>query len=73
MKTKVLHQINLHEGGATSPTVQLYQLASGRCRVWWYALDQEGAQSETIATFQEKNWKKAVARGMAAFKEWRAQ
>jgi len=73
MKAKVLHSINLREGGATAPTVNLYQLASGRCRVWWFALDQDGQQSETITTFHEKDWHKAIKRGMAEYKKFKRE
>lgn len=42
MKAKIVNKVTLLNGGATSPTIELYQLASGRCRLWWYAFDQDG-------------------------------
>jgi len=71
MKSKIVHRINLIEGGATSPTVELYQRASGLCKLWWYAFGQEGGTAENIASFREKNWKKAIERAGQALKKWR--
>ena len=59
MKSLVINRVTLHCGGATSPTFELYQLASGRCRLWAYCFDQDGQQSETIAAFHERDWAKA--------------
>ena len=56
MRSPVIHRTTLHSGGATSPTVELYQRANGRCRLWAYWFDQDGQQSETIASFHEPNW-----------------
>ena len=52
----------LHSGGATSPTFELYQRRSGRCRLWTYYFDQDGQESETIAAFREPDWAKARVR-----------
>ena len=59
MRSPVINRVTLHSGGATSPTFELYQRASGRCRLWAYCFDQDGQQSETIAAFQEEDWAKA--------------
>ena len=59
MKSLVINRVTLRSGGATSPTFELYQLASGRCRLWSYCFDQDGQQSETIAAFHERDWAKA--------------
>ena len=48
MRSQVINRVTLHSGGATSPTFELYQLASGRCRLWAYWFDQDGQQRETI-------------------------
>jgi hypothetical protein len=64
MKPKVVNQVTLLRGGATSPTVVLYQLASGRCRLYWYAFDQDGLESQTIAVFKCKDWRRAVEIGV---------
>lgn len=58
------------EGGATSPTVELYRLPSGRCRLWWYCFDQDGRTSRTIATFKSPSWKKAREKGWKIFLEF---
>jgi len=63
MRAKIVNKVTLLNGGATSPTIELYQLASGRCRLWWYAFDQDGAESRTIAVFNCKDWKRAVEIG----------
>ena len=68
MRTKIVNKVTLLNGGATSPTIELYQLASGRCRLWWYAFDQDGEESETIALFNCKDWKRAVEIGRAKAK-----
>ncbi len=72
MKPKLKNKVTLLNGSATRPTVELYQLASGRCRVWWYCCEQEGFVKETIATFYEKDWTKALAKGKAALAEFLA-
>ena len=59
MRSQVINRVTLHSGGATSPTFELYQLASDRCRLWAYWFDQDGQQSETIAAFHEQDWAKA--------------
>ena len=59
MRSPLINRVTLHSGGATLPTFELYQRASGRCRLWAYCFDQDGQQSETIAAFQEENWAKA--------------
>ena len=66
----ILNRTTLLNGGATSPTVVLYQLASGRCRLYWYACDQDGIESHTITAFKEKNWKTAQVRGRAILSSW---
>ena len=50
----------LINGGATSPTVEVCQRESGRCRLYWYTYDQDGSTSETLATYRETDWGKAV-------------
>ncbi len=57
-------------GGATSPTVEVYQCESGYCRVYWYAFDQDGSVRETIGTFREKNWSKAIERAVGMLVEF---
>jgi hypothetical protein len=59
MRPQVINRVTLRSGGATTPTFELYQLASGRCRLWAYWFDQDGQQSETIAAFHEQDWAKA--------------
>jgi hypothetical protein len=59
MRSQVINRVTLHSGGATAPTFELYQLASGRCRLWAYWFDQDGQKSETIAAFHEPDWAKA--------------
>jgi hypothetical protein len=59
MRPQVINRVTLHSGGATSPTFELYQLASDRCRLWAYWFDQDGQQSETIAAFHEQDWAQA--------------
>lgn len=68
MRSPVIHRTTLHSGGATSPTVELYQRASGRCRLWAYCFDQDGQQSETIASFHEPNWAKARSKATETLK-----
>jgi hypothetical protein len=63
----------LRNGGATSPTVVLYQRASGRCRLWWYCFEQDGMERHTIATFFEKGWEKAVEKGWTLYQEFVAE
>ena len=71
MKTKTIYRITLLNGGATAPTVELYQTQSGHCRLYWYCYDQEEFITETIATFKEKIWTKAVDRAKQLFLEWK--
>lgn len=66
----IINRATLREGGATGPTIEIYQRASGRCRVWWYAFDQEGGAGGTIAAFSEKNWQNAVERGGRLAREY---
>jgi len=68
MRSPVIHRTTLHSGGATSPTVELYQRANGRCRLWAYWFDQDGQQSETIASFHEPNWAKARSKATETLK-----
>ena len=68
MRSPVIHRTTLHSGGATSPTVELYQRANGHCRLWAYWFDQDGQQSETIASFHEPNWAKARAKATETLK-----
>ena len=68
MRSQVINRVTLHSGGATSPTFELYQLASGRCRLWAYWFDQDGQQSETIAAFHERDWAKAQLNAKELFK-----
>jgi hypothetical protein len=65
MKAKIQNKVTLLNGSATKPTVELYQLESGRCRVWWYCFDQEGVSQGTIRTFLETDWTKALEKGKA--------
>ncbi|MCY3018603.1 MAG: hypothetical protein NTW87_06175 [Planctomycetota bacterium] len=32
-------------------------------RLWWYAFDQDGEESQTIAVFNCKDWQRAVEIG----------
>ena len=59
MRSAITNRVILHSGGATSPTFELYQRRSGRCRLWTYCFDQDGQESETIAAFREPDWAKA--------------
>jgi len=59
MRSAITNRVILHSGGATSPTFELYQRRSGRCRLWTYYFDQDGQESETIAAFREPDWAKA--------------
>ena len=59
MRSAITNRVILHSGGATSPTIELYQRRSGRCRLWTYCFDQDGQESETIAAFREPDWAKA--------------
>jgi hypothetical protein len=59
MISPITNRVVLHSGGATSPTIELYQRRSGRCRLWTYCFDQDGQESETIAAFREPDWAKA--------------
>ena len=34
---KMLNKVTLIAGSATKPSVELYQLESGRCRLYWYS------------------------------------
>jgi hypothetical protein len=71
MKSTILNQITFLDGSAMSPTVDLYQRSSGRCRLWWYCWDQGGMEFETIATFKERDWEKAVERGWELYRKFR--
>ena len=62
MRSPITNRVILHSGGATSPTFELYQRRSGRCRLWTYCFDQDGQESETIAAFREPDWAKARVR-----------
>ena len=73
MRSQVTNKIVLLEGGATAPTVELYQRASGRCRLWWYCFDQDGMESETIATFHAKDWSAALRKGRERLREFRSE
>src|SRR5260370_39343375 len=68
MRSRVINRVTLHSGGATSPTFELYQLASGRCRLWAYCFDQDGQHSETVAAFHEEDWRKAQQRAKESLK-----
>ncbi len=63
--TPVIHSETLLEGGATSPTVKLFQRASGRCRLYWECYDQDGYHSETMDTFYSRDWEAARTRARA--------
>jgi hypothetical protein len=69
MTAPIVNRVTLRSGGATSPTVELYQRASGRCRLWCYCFDQDGMEQHTIATFSEKGWAKAVEKGRALYQQ----
>jgi len=64
----VVHKVTIRNGGATDPTVEFYQLKSGRCRLWWYCYDQDGGESGTLAVFKtgtsEDDWQKAISRAV---------
>jgi hypothetical protein len=70
---KVVNDAIIRQGGATSPTIEFYQLASGRCRLWWYAFDQDGSQSGTLAVFKapvtEDGWQKALNKAVVLAQE----
>jgi len=72
-KPKTVNSAIIMQGGTTSPTIELYQLASGRCRLWWYCFDQDGEESETIAVFKapatQDGWQKALNRAVALTEE----
>jgi hypothetical protein len=68
MRSQVINRVTLHSGGATAPTFELYQLASGRCRLWAYWFDQDGQKSETIAAFHEPGWAKAQRKAQELLK-----
>jgi len=72
-KPVVIRRVVIWEKGATDPTVELYQLKSGRCRLWWYCYDQEGRESGTLDTFKtgtsEDDWQKAIARAVKVTKK----
>ena len=59
---KMLNKVTLIVGSATKPSVELYQLESGRCRLYWWCC-QDGYVEGTFLIFQEKDWTKAVERG----------
>ena len=61
----IINKATLLNGGATSPTVELYQRKNGRCRLWWHAFDQDGMESHTLCSFYCKDWKMAVKRARA--------
>jgi hypothetical protein len=64
MKSKIIHKTIFYNGGTNSGTVELYQLASGRCRVWCYGLNGDGRmESLTISIFHCKDWKQAIRKG----------
>jgi len=63
MRTKMVNKVTLIAGSATKPSIELYQLESGRCRLYWYCWDQDGYVEGTFLTFHEKDWHKAVERG----------
>jgi hypothetical protein len=67
MKSTILNEVYFQKGGAT-PTVELYQRATGFCRLWWYCFDPD--QSETIAKFWERNWEKAIDRGWELYQKF---
>ena len=73
MRTPITNSVHLREGGATGPTVELYQRQSGRCRLWWYCFDQAGMELETIAVFIEHDWNKAVERAWRLYREFRSR
>jgi hypothetical protein len=56
----IINKVTLLDGGATSPTVELYQRQNGRCRLWWHAFDQDGMESHTLCSFRCGDWRKAV-------------
>lgn len=60
--SQITDRETLIQGGATSPTFEVYRRESGRVRVFWYYFDQDGARAETVATFREADWPKAVGR-----------
>ena len=68
MRSPVIHRTTLRSGGATSPTVEFYQRASGRCRLWAYWFDQDGQQGETIASFHEPDWSSARSKATETLK-----
>lgn len=66
----VINRITFREGGATSPTIELYQLNSGWCRLWWYCFDQDGRHSETIARFKCADWEAAIKKGWQLYQDF---
>ena len=70
MKSPILKEITLINDGSTGASVYLYQRASGRCRLYWNALDQDGSEGGTIATFIQKDWPQAVARAREELLSW---
>ena len=68
MRSAITNRVILHSGGATSPTIELYQRRSGRCRLWTYCFDQDGRESETIAAFREPDWAKAQLKAKGLLK-----
>ena len=68
----LVNRIVLLSGRATAPTVELCQRESGRCRLWCYAFDQDGAVSRTIAVFTEHDWEKVLAEArQTCWRAWR--
>ena len=47
-KGNVINEAVIRNGGATSPTIEFYQIESGYCRLWWYCLGPEGSDCGTI-------------------------
>lgn len=68
--SSMMRTLILRNGGATSPTVEVYQLASGRCRVWWYAFAP--SQQATIAVFYCDDWERAKQKGLKKYNEFKA-
>ena len=67
--SKIIHSETLMDGGATSPTIKLYQRASGRCRLYWECYDQDGYHSETMAVFVCRDWTTARTRARELVEE----
>jgi hypothetical protein len=68
--TKMLNKVTIIAGSATKPTIELYQLESGRCRLYWWCWDQDGYVEGTFLMFHEKDWHKAVERGRKEAQEY---